>query len=79
MRKEAGRSDAHLTNAEIQKVMGCEKSKASRISSTLNRELQEKGYMTMCGKVPIKYFAERFGFDVEDLREILGKNLITKP
>ena len=35
----------------------------------LNKELEEQGYLTLRGKVPTKYFVERF-YGVEDTCEI---------
>lgn len=33
---------------------------AYKIIRGLNEELKEKGYRTICGKVPTKYFEEKF-------------------
>ncbi|MHB9924844.1 transcriptional regulator [Clostridium botulinum] len=35
-------------------------SKAYRIIRQLNKELEQKGYITIAGRVPIKYFKEKY-------------------
>lgn len=44
----------------IMAALGIGKSNAYAIIKQLNAELEEKGYLTIRGKVPTKYFRERF-------------------
>lgn len=44
---------------EVQEILGIGKSKAYDIIRKLNAELDKKGYLTVRGKVNIKYFQER--------------------
>lgn len=44
----------------VMNALGIGKSSAYAIIKQLNRELDEKGYLTIRGKVPAKYFRERF-------------------
>lgn len=49
-----------ITVSEIKKVLDVSESKAYRIAHTLNRELEEKGFMIIPGRVSRQYFNERF-------------------
>ena len=50
----------YLTSEDIMKILHIQKTKAYAIIKTLNDELKSKGYMIVRGKVPAKYFRERF-------------------
>ncbi|TYZ24963.1 transcriptional regulator [Selenomonas ruminis] len=45
---------------DVMAMMDVKESKAYEIIVQLNKELQEKGYMTIGGRVSRKYFNERF-------------------
>ena len=44
-------------------------SAAEKIIANLNSELEKKGYLVLKGKVPTKYFVERF-YGIEDVCQI---------
>ncbi|GAB2044679.1 hypothetical protein AGATL06_11760 [Agathobaculum sp. TL06] len=44
---------------DVISILGVSKSTAYREIKRLNNELKAKGYITVSGKVPIKYFTER--------------------
>ncbi len=44
---------------EVAKELGVSKSYAYKIVQKLNRELKEKGYLTISGRVNRKYFQEK--------------------
>lgn len=48
-----------LNAKDISEIMTISKSMAYKIIRQLNDELQKKGYITLSGKVPRKYFEER--------------------
>lgn len=49
-----------FVNAEdVQQMVGCSKSKAYQIISTLNAELKADGYLVIKGKIPVEYFKQR--------------------
>lgn len=50
----------HVTAQEVRKLLGVSKSKSYEIIAQLNQELQEKGYLTLRGKVEKRYLYERF-------------------
>lgn len=45
---------------DVSKLLLISKSKAYKIIKKLNDELENKGFIIIRGKVPIKYFKERF-------------------
>lgn len=49
----------YLTVVDVKSILGVSKSTAYREIKRLNDELQEKGYITVSGKIPVKYFMER--------------------
>ena len=56
-----------ITAEEVQQVVGVSRSKAYQIVQSLNRELKSKGYITVSGKCPLRYFDEKFyGLQMEN-------------
>ena len=52
--------DRYIRVAEMQDLLGgVSNVKAYAIIRQLNSELKSKGYITISGKVPVKYFMER--------------------
>lgn len=45
---------------DVQKILDVSSTKAYKIIQQLNKELKEKGYITIAGRVPIKYFKEKY-------------------
>lgn len=50
----------YYTVDEVKTLMGVAETKAYNIIKQLNKELEDKGYITVRGKVSKKYFNERF-------------------
>ena len=50
----------YVTAEEAAEMLGVSTGYAYKIIRGLNEELKEKGYRTICGKVPTKYFEEKF-------------------
>lgn len=48
------------TAAEIAEMLGVSRGHAYKIVKQLNEELSNRGYITIAGKVPKKYFAEHY-------------------
>lgn len=46
---------------DVMQILGVKQSKAYNIIKKLNDELKEKGFLTVAGRVPRKYFLERCG------------------
>lgn len=49
-----------ITVKEIGEVLGVSESKSYSLVRDLNKELSQKGYMVIPGRVSRKYFEERF-------------------
>ena len=47
--------------ADIMKLFNCSRSKAYQIIAELNRELEQKGFLFIRGRISRRYFAERYG------------------
>lgn len=45
---------------DIKDMLDISTSKAYKIIQQLNKELREKGYVTIAGRVPTKYFNEKY-------------------
>ena len=56
----AGTSENFITAKEIMTVLDVSQTKAYSIARKLNKELSDKGYMVIPGRVSRKYFEERF-------------------
>lgn len=53
---------------EVKSILGVSESKGYDYIRTMNKELQEKGFLTVRGKVPAVYFQERFfGIKMENV------------
>jgi sugar-specific transcriptional regulator TrmB len=63
----------YYTVKDVQKILGISSSKAYQVMRQLNNELKTKGYIVIAGKVPKKYFGEKYYCDTEDLRMVVGK------
>ena len=47
--------------ADIMKLFNCSRSKAYQIIAELNRELEQKGFLFIRGRISRRYFEERYG------------------
>lgn len=50
----------YVTAEDAAVMLGVSTGYAYKIIRGLNEELKAKGYRTICGKVPTKYFEEKF-------------------
>lgn len=56
----------YITHKEVQEILGIKQAAAYDMIRKLNNELKEKGFLTVAGRCPRKYFAERTGYDVDE-------------
>lgn len=54
---------------DIMKILCVGVTYAYKVIKTLNKELEESGYMTVKGRVSAKYFNERYMIDDNDVEE----------
>ncbi len=59
------RATAFYYVEDVTNLLGVSKSKAYKIMQDLNAELEAKKYVTVSGRVPKKFFNERFYCDIE--------------
>ena len=66
-------SDKLIRAEDVAKELDISKAYAYKLIQQMNRELREKGYMTIAGRVNRRYFEERFygvkGTEENALRE----------
>ena len=58
-----------LKAADVCQLLEVSTTSAYEIIANLNSELEKKGYLVLKGKVPTKYFVERF-YGIEDVCQI---------
>ena len=66
----------YVTAEEAAEMLGVSTGYAYKIIRGLNEELKAKGYRTICGKVPTKYFEEKFYGLTVAIRQL--RNSLTK-
>lgn len=47
--------------SDVMKLFNCSRSKAYQIIAELNRELEQKGFLFIRGRISRRYFEERYG------------------
>lgn len=52
-----------FTKDEVGELLGVAESTAYKVIRTLNEELKAKGFMVQRGRIPSRYFIERFGLE----------------
>lgn len=64
----------YYTAEEISKMIGVGKTSAYAIVKKLNKELSDKGYIVVNGKIPKKYFNEKY-FGGAVVQEVLNNGM----
>lgn len=64
----------YYTAEEISKMIGVGKTSAYAIVKKLNKELSDKGYIVVSGKIPKKYFNEKY-FGGAVVQEVLNNGM----
>ena len=55
----------YITARELHEIMGISRGKAYEIIRVCNKELNEQGFITIAGKLPVAYLEKKcYGFDV---------------
>ncbi len=50
----------YLTAEELANILGISKGHSYKLIQRMNKELKEKGFLYIAGKVPVAYFKERY-------------------
>ncbi|WP_238917215.1 transcriptional regulator [Clostridium sp. YIM B02555] len=50
----------YLKMEDVKEIIGVSESKAYKIIQALNKELKSNGYIVVAGKVPTKFFKEKY-------------------
>lgn len=58
-------SKTYYTVSEVAEIVGCKVNTAYKIVATLNKQLKDKGYVTLQGKINKRYFHEHYMMDEE--------------
>ncbi|WP_072470234.1 transcriptional regulator [Urinicoccus massiliensis] len=48
---------------EVKEILGVKEAKAYKVIRQLNHELEEKGFLTVSGRIPLDYLKERFNLN----------------
>lgn len=67
-----------LTVDEVAEILTVSRSKAYEIVRQLNKELKEKGIITVVARVGKAYFYERMCYSKEQRKELIIRNTIDK-
>ena len=59
----------YLTAPEVAEILGVSNGKAYDVIRNLNKDLQQGGYITVSGKVPTKYFNQKFWGGIDEVTE----------
>lgn len=54
---------------QVMVILNCGKSRAYNSIKILNKELEKDGYLTIQGRIPAEYLANRFKLDEEEVRK----------
>lgn len=57
----------YFTAEEVADMLGVSWGQSYKIVKQLNDELKKQGYLVVSGKIPKKYFAERYYGGVDDM------------
>lgn len=63
---------SYLTVTDVKHILGISASKAYVIIRQLNDQLKSKGYIVIAGRIPKKYFFEKYYCEVDELKEQLA-------
>lgn len=58
---------------QVMVILNCGKTRAYDSIKILNKELEKEGYLTIQGRIPAEYLAERFKLDDEDIKKQMIK------
>ena len=66
----------YFTSDDVSQMLGVSRGQAYKIIKRLNEELEKKKYIVVAGKVPKKYFSERYYGGVMEEMVLIGKETL---
>lgn len=66
MGKHENNPKYYITGPEVAEALGISDGKAYEILRDMNKELRAKGFITVAGRVPLRYFNEHFYGGLEE-------------
>jgi len=58
---------------DVKEILNVSQAMGYKVIRTLNTELQEKGFLTVQGRIPIEYLCERYKLDEQEVKDFLNK------
>lgn len=58
---------------DVKDILKVSKSMGYKVIKTLNTELEDKGFLTVQGRIPIEYLCERYKLDEQEVKDFLNK------
>lgn len=59
---------------DVKEILKVSQAMGYKVIRTLNTELQEKGFLTVQGRIPIEYLCERYKLDEQEVKDFLNKD-----
>lgn len=59
---------------DVKEILNVSQAMGYMVIRTLNTELQEKGFLTVQGRIPIGYLCERYKLDEQEVKDFLNKD-----
>lgn len=59
---------------DVKEILNVSQAMGYKVIRTLNTELQEKGFLTVQGRIPIEYLCERYKIDEQEVKDFLNKD-----
>jgi len=63
-------SKYYITGPEVARALGISEGKAYEILREMNKDLKERGFIVVAGRVPRRYFNEHYYGGIDDLEVI---------
>lgn len=59
---------------DVKEILNVSQAMGYKVIRTLNTELQEKGFLTVQGRIPVEYLCERYKIDEQEVKDFLNKD-----
>lgn len=58
---------------DVKDILKVSRSMGYKVIRNLNTELEDKGFLTVQGRIPIEYLCERYMLDEEEVKAFMNK------